>query len=294
MIDELREPLAFQQACAKAREAGKRVALVPTMGALHDGHLALVAAAREHADFVTVSIFVNPTQFGPNEDLDRYPHSHDADRSRCAAAGVDLIFAPDTASMYAEGEETRVVAGETAAALCGAARRGHFDGVVTIVSKLLVLAGPCVAVFGRKDYQQWRVIQRLVSDLFLPVELVGVPIQRAADGLALSSRNRFLSGEQRERALSLSRGLSLAVRLFDAGERRVGSLRQAATDFVAKSVDGIDYVTLCHADTVQPLADDEDTGSRVLLAVAARVGDTRLIDNVVLGEDPPPACQPGQ
>ncbi len=285
------DPRVYQQACASAREKGGGVALVPTMGALHDGHMALVAAARARADFVCVSIFVNPSQFGPHEDLARYPRAMEADGARCEAAGVALVFSPTREDMYPEGGETRLVVGETAAALCGASRPGHFDGVATIVSKLLVLTGSCVAVFGRKDYQQWRVINRLVADLFLPVQLVGVPTVREADGLALSSRNRYLSSEARNRALSLSRALSQAVRRFDDGERRAGILRQEAEAMVAREMDELDYVALCDTDTVQPILDDAIVPSRVLLAVAARIGGTRLIDNVVLGEDGAPSQQ---
>jgi pantoate--beta-alanine ligase len=285
------DPRVYQQACASAREQGDGVALVPTMGAMHDGHMALVATARARAEFVSVSIFVNPTQFGPHEDLDRYPRTMEADCARCEASGVDFVFSPERDAMYPEGDETRLVVGETAAALCGASRPGHFDGVATIVSKLLVLAGPCVAVFGRKDYQQWRVINRLVADLFLPVQLVAVPTVREADGLALSSRNCHLSPEDRTRALSLSRALSHAVRRFDDGERRARILRQEAEAMVAREMDALDYVALCDADTVRPIPDDALVPSRVLLALAARIGDTRLIDNVVLGEDRAPSVQ---
>ena len=282
------KPAAFAKACDDARAAGKRVALVPTMGALHEGHLTLVARARERADFVAVSIFVNPTQFGPGEDLERYPRTLAEDREHCERAGVDVVFAPSADRMYAPGEQTRVEAGSTAEGLCGAGRPGHFDGVVTIVTKLLVLAGPCLAVFGRKDYQQWRVIHRLVQDLFLPVELLGVPTVREPDGLALSSRNRYLSPSQRTRALSIATGLRAAVEAFAKQERRVGVLRQLARGPIETSMDAVEYVSVCDADTVFELDDEVTIEGRALLAVAARIGETRLIENVVLGEDGPP------
>jgi pantoate--beta-alanine ligase len=256
------------------------------MGALHDGHMSLVAAAAEHSDFCVVSIFVNPTQFGPNEDLDRYPRTLDADRVRCEDEGVAAVFAPNANAMYPTGEETRVDVGDTTNHLCGANRPGHFQGVATIVTKLFAIVGPCIAVFGRKDYQQWRVVNRLVTDLLLPVQLVGAPILREADGLALSSRNRYLSDEARQRARALSQGLSRAVELFDAGERDVDTLRRAARDIIEPAVDRIDYVDVMSAEDVTPLSGQ--IPQTALLAVAAQLGQTRLIDNVVLGEDPAP------
>lgn len=277
-------PAELSRRCLQARRDGRRVGLVPTMGALHDGHMSLVRVASQHSDFVVVSIFVNPTQFGPDEDLDRYPRTLDADRQKCEAAGASLVFVPEASVMYPTGEETRVKIGATAATLCGADRPGHFDGVATILVKLFSLVGDCVAVFGRKDYQQWRVINRFVNDLFLPVELVAAPIVREPDGLALSSRNRYLSPDQRQRALALHRGLDAAVALFAAGERRAGTLRAAARNVIESAVDAIDYVDVADADTVANIADDALVGDRALLAVAAKLGATRLIDNVVLGE----------
>lgn len=283
----LHEPSELRAACDRARANGHRVGFVPTMGALHDGHLALVAAARR-ASFVVVSIFVNPTQFGPSEDLARYPRTLEADCARCADAGVDVVFAPPGEAMYVAGEETRVHVGEVATALCGAHRPGHFEGVCTVVAKLFTLVGPSLAVFGRKDYQQFRVIERMVRDLFLPVELVGLSTVREADGLALSSRNRYLSQDERARALGLARGLSLAVAAFEAGERNAGRLRGLALGEVTRVATSVDYVTVADADTVVPLDDRDTIPARTLVAVAARLGATRLIDNVVLGEDPAP------
>ncbi len=283
----LHEPSELRAACDRARANGHRVGFVPTMGALHDGHLALVAAARR-ASFVVVSIFGNPTQFGPREDLARYPRTLEADCARCADAGVDVVFAPPGEAMYVAGEETRVHVGEVATALCGAHRPGHFEGVCTVVAKLFTLVGPSLAVFGRKDYQQFRVIERMVRDLCLPVELVGLSTVREADGLALSSRNRYLSQDERARALGLARGLSLAVAAFEAGERNAGRLRGLALGEVTRVATSVDYVTVADADTVVPLDDRDTIPARTLVAVAARLGATRLIDNVVLGEDPAP------
>ena len=285
-MELIEAPAVLRARCDEVRAHGRRVGLVPTMGALHDGHMSLLTAAQQHADFVVVSIFVNPTQFGPNEDLDRYPRSLDADSERCRAAGVAAIFAPDEGAMYPHGEETRVQIGDTAKALCGADRPGHFEGVATIVTKLFAIVGPCTAVFGRKDYQQWRVINRFVTDLFLPVELIGAPIVREEDGLALSSRNRYLSDVDRERALSLSRGLRAAEQAFAAGERNAGALRKVARDIIEPAADAVEYVDVADALSVRLLDDDATIETSALLAVAAKIGKTRLIDNVVLGEDP--------
>jgi pantoate--beta-alanine ligase len=284
----LREPEELTTACDHARARGHSVGFVPTMGALHDGHLALVAEARRRAGFVVVSVFVNPTQFGPQEDLARYPRTLDADSARCESAGVNALFAPDQAAMYPPGDETRVRVNETARALCGPHRPGHFEGVCTVVAKLLLMVGACDAVFGRKDYQQWRVVHRMAADLFLPVEIVGVPTVREPDGLALSSRNAYLSAAERTRALAIARGLSAAVAAFESGERAVSTLRGLVTAEVEPAADRVDYIELATPDDVQPLSADGRIAERALLAVAARIGQTRLIDNVVLGEDPAP------
>src|SRR5450432_3218578 len=195
------------------------------MGALHAGHLSLVREARARADVVAVTIFVNPTQFGPSEDFARYPRRLDRDLELCREAGVSHVFAPEASEMYPAGERTRVHVSELTASLCGPHRPGHFDGVTTIVSKLFAVAGACVAVFGRKDYQQLKVIERMTRDLLLPVEIVGLKTLRDTDGLALSSRNAYLTLEERARALAIPRALSAAVSAFASGERRVGRLR---------------------------------------------------------------------
>jgi pantoate--beta-alanine ligase len=282
----LEDPLAVRRACDEARTKGRRVGFVPTMGALHEGHLSLVREARKHADFVVCSIFVNPTQFGPNEDFAKYPRDLAGDVDKLE--GVDVVFAPRPDAMYPRGERTRVRVDGLTEHLCGPHRPGHFEGVTTVVAKLFSVVGPCAAVFGKKDYQQLAVLRRMTIDLFFPVEIIGHPIVREADGLAMSSRNAYLSAEERGRALGLSRGLRAAANAFQRGERSAGRLRRLALAEIEPAVTSIDYVTVADADALTPFADDADVPDRALLAGACRVGATRLIDNVVLGEDPPP------
>ncbi len=284
-IEVIDDVAAMRMACDTARGRGGRVGLVPTMGALHAGHLGLVRRAREHASFVVASVFVNPTQFGPNEDYARYPRDLEGDVAKLASAGCDRVFAPTARAMYPEGEQTRVRVGKLAETLCGPFRPGHFEGVATVVTKLLAIAGPCTAVFGKKDYQQLAIMRRVTTDLFLPVVIVGHPIVREPDGLAMSSRNAYLSEEERTRALALSRGLAAAARAFGAGERSAGVLRAAARREVEAATTSIDYVDVAEADTLAVFPDGALVGERALLAVACRIGRTRLIDNVVLGED---------
>jgi pantoate--beta-alanine ligase len=257
------------------------------MGALHEGHLELVREAKRRAPFVAVSIFVNPTQFGPNEDLARYPRNLEADLERCGAVGTAIVFAPDTSEMYPPGDATRVRVGALAEPLCGAFRPGHFEGVATVVAKLFALAAPCVAVFGRKDYQQLRVIERMARDLLFAVEIVGVATVRDADGLAMSSRNAYLSPQERERARSIPRALGEAVRAFEVGERRAGALRQIVTSRVAPAATKVDYVTVADPETLAPIDDGATLEGPALVALAAFIEKTRLIDNVVLGVDAP-------
>lgn len=286
-----REPEAFRRACDAARARGERVGLVPTMGALHAGHLALVEEARRRAGFVVVTIFVNPTQFGPNEDFARYPRDLERDAALCEQAGASAVFAPAVDAMYPPGDETRVHVGRTAAPLCGAHRPGHFEGVATVVTKLLALTGPSVAVFGRKDYQQLAVIRRLVRDLFLPVEVVGLRTVREPDGLALSSRNAYLKPEARAAARAIPEALTAACEAFAEGERDVETLAgtvRAGVELVATS---IDYVEVADPDSLAPLGAGDRVGERALVALAVRLGGARLIDNVVLGEDPPPIAR---
>ncbi|AUX39758.1 pantoate--beta-alanine ligase [Sorangium cellulosum] len=283
-----RQPNELRRACERARAAGRRVGLVPTMGALHQGHLALIAEAKRSADFIAVTVFVNPTQFGAGEDLARYPRTLERDLDGCAEAGAAGVFAPEVAAMYPPGDETRVRVGATAAPLCGAHRPGHFEGVATVVAKLFALAGPCVAVFGRKDYQQLQVIRRMTADLFLPVELVGMKTVREPDGLAMSSRNAYLSPEQRSAARAIPLALTEACRAFARGERRAKALLEPARARLATVASSIDYVDLADPETLAIQSEGAAVGERALLAVAVRLGTARLIDNVVLGEDAPP------
>jgi pantoate--beta-alanine ligase len=250
------------------------------MGALHAGHLALVGEAKRHAPFVIASVFVNPTQFGPNEDFTRYPRDLDGDVRKLGSAGVDVVFAPEPTELYPPGEETRVRVGPLAEPLCGRFRPGHFEGVATVVAKFFAIAGPCVAVFGRKDYQQLLVIRRMARDLCLPVEVIGFPIVREPDGLAMSSRNAYLSPAERTDALALSRGLAAAARAYDAGERRARELERLAREPVERVAKSIDYVELRNAEN---LAAIETVSSPAVLAIACRIGATRLLDNRELG-----------
>jgi pantoate--beta-alanine ligase len=287
-LDALRAELAF------VRERGLRVGLVPTMGALHAGHLALVNEAKRHAQRVVVTVFVNPTQFGPGEDFTRYPRDLEGDMKKCASAGADYVFAPaDPTVIYPTGDETRVRVPETAKHLEGSFRPHHFEGVATVVAKLFMIAGPCVAVFGRKDYQQLQVVKRMARDLFLDVEIIGHPTVREADGLALSSRNAYLASEERTKARAIPTGLAAAVRAFASGERSAERLVRAVRNHVDEAATSVDYVTCADPSTVAPLADGATVGDRVLLAVAARFGTTRLIDNVVLGEERGPGGETG-
>jgi pantoate--beta-alanine ligase len=281
----VRRAAEFRALCDEARRRGDRVGFVPTMGALHAGHLALATEARRHAGWVAASIFVNPTQFGPNEDLSRYPRDLDGDLAKLATTGVHAVFAPEPGEIYPPGDETRVRVGRLAEPLCGRTRVGHFEGVATVVAKLFGLVGSSVAVFGKKDYQQLLVIRRIVRDLFLPVEIVGLRTLREADGLAMSSRNAYLSSEERSRALVLVTGLDAAARAFASGERRPRELERLAREPVDAVATTVDYVEVRDADTLEAV---DPVGARAVLAVACRIGSTRLIDNVVLGEDPPP------
>jgi pantoate--beta-alanine ligase len=278
----IHDPEAFRHACQQLRQRG-RLGFVPTMGALHAGHLQLVRFAGQQASSVAVSIFVNPTQFGPGEDLASYPRTLEADCAACEQAGAALVFAPSPAQMYLPGERTRVRVTALTETLCGATRPGHFDGVCTVVSKLLLLTGECVAVFGRKDFQQWKVVQRMARDLFLPVEILGHPIVREADGLAMSSRNRYLSAAERTSALGLVRGLNAAQAAYAAGEREPGVLQALCAAAIADAGLRIQYVQLVDSEQLQPLSTLPGNVPAVL-AVAAHAGATRLIDNRELGE----------
>jgi pantoate--beta-alanine ligase len=271
----------MRAACDAARARGARLGLVPTMGFLHEGHRSLMRAARARTDVVAATIFVNPLQFAPGEDLDRYPRDLDGDLAACREERVDLVFHPSVEEMYPLGPPATTVHVEgLTQQLCGRSRPTHFDGVTTVVTKLFAIAGPCTAFFGHKDHQQLVVVRRMVADLDLPVDVVGCPIVREPDGLALSSRNRYLDGEQRAAARSLSRSLLEAVDAVRAGERDAASVRALVRDVLeAEPLVTIDYVEVRDADDLTAVSTVE---GHVLVAVAAHVGTTRLIDNVRL------------
>jgi pantoate--beta-alanine ligase len=278
----------FRAACDAERSAGARLGFVPTMGALHAGHLHLVTVARRHAERVAVSIFVNPTQFGPNEDFAKYPRNLERDVELLRSAGADLVLSPPAGEIYPEGEKTRVRVTGLTEHLCGPFRPGHFEGVATVVTKLFAIAGPCTAVFGRKDYQQLKVIERLARDLLLPVQVLGEPTVRDADGLALSSRNAYLSAEERARALVIPRGLARAAAAFAAGERRAAALIEPLRAGLREAALRLDYADIADPEGLFPFEPGALVGERALIAVAAFCGVTRLIDNLVLGEDVAP------
>jgi len=277
----LRTPAELSEWTEAARREGRRVGLVPTMGFLHRGHLSLMEACRGRADLTAVSIFVNPTQFGPNEDLARYPRDLEGDLKKCRETGVDVVFAPEAGAMYPAGHRTFVEVAQLQDGLCGARRPGHFRGVATVVTQLFALARPHLAVFGEKDWQQLQIIRRLAVDLHLGVDVVGMPIVREADGLAMSSRNAYLSPVERTRALALSRGLGAARARWAAGERQADVLREAVRAELRAAEVREDYVELVTPDTLEPLARAERADARLL--VAGFVGTTRLIDNTAVG-----------
>ncbi|CCO08677.1 pantoate--beta-alanine ligase [Desulforamulus hydrothermalis] len=262
------------------RAEGKTVGLVPTMGYLHQGHLSLMQEAKRRCDVVVVSIFVNPTQFGPKEDYQAYPRDLQRDAGLAAEVGVDVIFAPEVAEMYPPDFNTFVEVAEVSEPLCGASRPGHFRGVATIVTKLFNIVRPHMAFFGRKDFQQVLVIKRLVEDLNLDVNIVDLPIVREEDGLALSSRNVYLTAEERRAARVLFRSLSLARRRVAAGERNTAGLKELVEQEIrSEPLAVIDYVEILSLPRLKPLDTLQD---KALLALAVRFGKTRLIDNTVL------------
>jgi pantoate--beta-alanine ligase len=272
---------ALDGALAPLRQAGRRIAFVPTMGALHDGHLSLIDRARDHGDVVVVSVFVNPLQFAPGEDFERYPRDLERDAGLAAGRGADLLFAPATAELYPDGDPAVfVTAPSLTDRLCGLFRPGHFDGVLTVVAKLFHLVRPDVAVFGQKDFQQLVLIRRMVHDLAFDVDIVAGPIVREADGLALSSRNAYLAQDERRDAALLSAALRDAQEAFDRGIRDAAAL---TADARARLETGAhvrpQYVALVAADTLDPV---DEAGAGNVLAIAAHVGRTRLIDNHVL------------
>jgi pantoate--beta-alanine ligase len=275
----VRDPRAMRARTEDLRRDGRRIAVVPTMGALHEGHLQLLRTARARADIVILTIFVNPTQFGPTEDLARYPRDEAGDIAKARTCGIDLAFCPEASAMYPAGAQTFVEVRELQKPLCGASRPGHFAGVATVVTKLFNITKPHVAVFGEKDYQQLAIIRRMVRDLDFGIEIVGVPIVRESDGLALSSRNAYLSAEDRGAALALSKGLAAAEAKFKAGERDAAALVAAARSVLeGEPRVRIDYLELRDADELTEIA---TVDKRAVMAVAAFLGTTRLIDNRV-------------
>jgi pantoate--beta-alanine ligase len=274
---------AVRAAIKAARDAGLVIGLVPTMGALHEGHSRLMEACRAEADFVVVSIFVNPTQFGPSEDFSRYPRTLDADRARCRSAKASLIFAPTVDVMYPNGNSTAYVeVPELSTVLDGASRPGHFRGVATVVMKLFQIVGPCVAHFGQKDYQQLRVIQRMVEDLNLLVSIRPVPTVREPDGLAMSSRNRYLNPDERRAATVLWRALNAATDAVHKGERSADRIRQILRQTIESETRArLDYAEVADAATLSPLNEIVPEVAAVAL-LAVRLGPARLIDNTLL------------
>ena len=274
----------MQQTALSLRREGRRIAFVPTMGFLHEGHASLLREGRKRGDILVLSIFVNPIQFGPNEDLERYPRNLDGDCAIAREHGVDIVFTPSAADMYPPGFQTLIRVPELALPLCGASRPGHFDGVATVVTKLFNIVQPDVALFGRKDFQQLAIIRRMTIDLSLPVEIVGMPIVREPDGLAMSSRNAYLSADQRRSALCLSRAIRLVRERYAAGERTAETLLSAAQELIlAEPAAAIDYLEFRDAGSLESVS---TVSNSTLLALAVRIGTTRLIDNTVLGDEP--------
>ena len=270
----------MQVSAEGARRQGKRIVLVPTMGFLHQGHLSLMQEGRRRGDLLVMSIFVNPTQFGAGEDYEAYPRDMERDQDLARQAGVDIIFAPSAREIYPAHYQTYVNVEEVTKYLCGASRPTHFRGVTTVVCKLFNIVKPHAAIFGEKDFQQLVVIRRMVTDLNLDVEIVGMPTYRERDGLAMSSRNSYLTPSERTAALCISQALKQAAALFGQGERRAKALVQAAHNIIAaEPLARIDYLTLCDTEELKDLS---RVDREAVLAVAVRIGKARLIDNVLL------------
>ncbi len=288
-MEIVRDIAALSAATARLRSAGP-LALVPTMGALHAGHISLLDTARLSARHLVASIFVNPAQFGPNEDFNRYPRQEAADAALLEAAGCDLLFLPPVAAIYPPGFATSITVKSLGDSLCGAARPGHFDGVCVVVAKLLNMARPDIAVFGEKDWQQLAIIRRLVADLDIPVRIIGSPTVREPDGLAMSSRNAYLTPEQRRAAVALPGAMQAAIAAIAAGCDPATALAAAEQALLSAGFAAIDYLTLADADTLTPIsAPGNVPGSapasapaNARLFAAARIGSTRLIDNMPL------------
>ena len=274
-----------RESIAQVRKEGRRIGFVPTMGYLHEGHLSLIRRCRGLSDFVVLSIYVNPLQFGPHEDFDTYPRDVEHDLALAEDEGVDLVFLPSDAELHPSELTVSVRPRRLADRLCGLGRPGHFEGVLTVVAKLFGIITPDVSIFGQKDFQQSVLINKLVTDLNIPVEIVVAPTVREEDGLAMSSRNKNLPPAERERALSLSRGLALAVEAYRGGERDAARLREAAAAAM-EATPGvrIEYAELVSADDLEPMSRADDYS---VVAIAAHVDGTRLIDNVTLSRPDP-------
>lgn len=270
----------MQSLSMQKRAEGKRIALVPTMGFFHAGHISLMAYARKRCDLLVVSVFVNPLQFGPSEDLERYPRDLKRDRIMAEKAGVDVLFCPSAQDMYPPRFQTHVEVEQVTQSLCGRNRPAHFRGVTTVVTKLFNIVQPHEAVFGLKDYQQWLAIRRMAGDLNMAIKVTGRPIVRERDGLAMSSRNTYLSPAERKAALSLQQAISVAKDLVHKGEKRPEGIKKAIKELMAVH-DNVrtDYISFCHPETLE---ERHIVNDKTLLAIAARVGKTRLIDNCLL------------
>jgi pantoate--beta-alanine ligase len=279
-METITDPQEMQAWADRERAAGRRIALVPTMGALHEGHLALVVAARARADRVVVSVFVNPMQFNRRDDFERYPRVLEEDAAACASAGVDVVYAPPASAMYPEGFASAVEVAGVSESLCGRSRPGHFRGVTTVVTKLFHAVRPHAAVFGEKDWQQLAVVRRMTADLDFGIEIVGVPTVREADGLALSSRNRLLGADSRTAARCVPRALDASAAAVAAGETAAAVVVACATSVIAaEPLARLDYVEIRDPDT---LAEVDAVTGPALLALAVWVGGVRLIDNRIL------------
>jgi pantoate--beta-alanine ligase len=268
----------MQAISRRVRFSGKAIAFVPTMGFLHDGHLELLKQGRRRADVLILSIFVNPTQFGPSEDYGQYPRDMEGDLSKAESVGTDYVFTPPVGEMYPYGFQTKVIVERVPEHLCGLSRLGHFEGVATVVAKLFNITEPNIALFGEKDFQQLSVIRRMVTDLNMDIEIVGVPTIREADGLAMSSRNKYLSAEERKSALCLKKSIDLTLEMVAGGERDAEKIKAAVRKLIVSyPFTDVDYIAICDPLTLDDIG---VISEKALLALAVRVGRTRLIDNV--------------
>jgi pantoate--beta-alanine ligase len=277
-ISSIREMLLFSEA---ARNAGQKISFVPTMGYFHDGHLSLMREGRQRAECLAISIYVNPTQFGPTEDFENYPRDLERDKALAGDVGVDVIFYPGNKEMYPEHYQTYVDVEGVTENLCGMSRPGHFRGVTTVCAKLFNIVKPHYAIFGKKDFQQLAAIKRMVLDLDMDLDIIGMPIVREPDGLAMSSRNVYLKTDEREAALSLSRSLKIAKEMYDKGERDVAAILSVVTKYIERHPHtNIDYAKICDTTTLKDIG---HIAGESVLALAVKINRTRLIDNYVFG-----------